>query len=62
MERMLRRIQEVLELPQDVVRASSDILRLLHLQEEQRPPASTYVDVLCGGRGPHGAVLSLVCK
>lgn len=87
MERMLRRLQEVLqhqpvdfdylhfvlshemglvhsfanvvELPQDVVRALSDVLRILRLQEEQqRPLASSYVEVVGGGRGQPKFVVS----
>ncbi|XP_032360272.1 uncharacterized protein zgc:174680 [Etheostoma spectabile] len=87
MERMLRRLQEVLqrqpvdldylhfvlshemglvhsfanvvELPQDVVRALSDVLRILRLQEEQqRPLASSYVEVVAGSRGQPKFVVS----
>lgn len=55
---LVRSFENVIELPQDVVRALSDILRLLRLQEEQRPPASAYVDVPYGGRGQPKLVVS----
>lgn len=88
MERMLRRLQEVLrrqpvdldylhfvlchevglvrsfanvvELPQGVVRALSDLLRLLRLQEESYP-AVTYAEVLAGDRGQPKLVISKEC-
>lgn len=48
---LVRSFENVIELPHDVIHALSDILRLLCLQEEQRPSAPTYAEVLGGGQG-----------
>ena len=47
---LLLSFANIVELPQAVLRALFEVLRLLRLQEERPPPAST-VEVLGGGRG-----------
>lgn len=59
---LVRSFENVIELPHDVIHALSDILRLLRLQEEQRPSAPTYAEVLGGGQGRPKFVVAIFAK